>query len=569
LAGITALAAAGCTTAPSSTGTPQPTTSIGQDQQVTDPTAKGPAKDIPGATKGGTLTVYSESTPTGFDPTDIYYVDSNAIVKLTYRSPTQYDIRNGKPVLVPDLTDLGTQSPDGLTWTFKLQPNIKYSDGTDVKVEDLAYAIKRSFAHDIYVNGATYQTIFFKDGDKYKGPYVSGDDYAGVETPDPSTLVIHLVKKFPDLPFYMSFPLFTPIPKAKDTKQDYQNHPLSTGPYQFDKYTAGSELTLKKNPYWDPNTDAVRHQYADSWDFKWGAEDVKTQQQILQGNAADQASLDYGNIDSSNIPLMQNGHTDQLLQGPSPCTIVLQLDTRKIPLEVRKAIAIAYPYDQIWSAAGLNNYTAERATTIMPPSIPGYKKYTPYPGLDDQGNGDPVKAKQMLTDAGKLGFELSWYYDNTKPIPQQIAQIRKTAFEAAGFTVKPIGVATADLRAKTGDYKAPVNMGQSPAGWCSDWPTGSSWFPTLFQSHSVTDGTSWGMLQDPALDAEIDAINALPASQAAPKWAEEDQKIMGMYVALPRYYDKMAIIIGKNVGGGVGDGTLGMPFFPFMYVKSS
>jgi peptide/nickel transport system substrate-binding protein len=29
------------------------------------------------------------------------------------------------------------------------------------------------------------------------------------------------------------------------------------------------------------------------------------------------------------------------------------MDTRKIPLEVRKAIAKAYPSDQIWTAAGL------------------------------------------------------------------------------------------------------------------------------------------------------------------------------------------------------------------------
>jgi peptide/nickel transport system substrate-binding protein len=567
LAGITALAAAGCTTAPSNTGTPQPTTTIGLDTKVTDPTAKGPAPEIPGATKGGTLTVYSQSTPTGFDPTDTYYVDSNAIEKLVFRSPTQYDIRNGKPVLVPDLTDLGTQSADGLTWTFKLQPNIKYQDGSPVQVADLAYAIKRSFAHDIYVNGATYQMQYFKDGDKYKGPYVSGEDYAGVETPDPSTLVIHLAKKFPDLPFYMSFPLFTPIPQAKDTKQDYQNHPMATGPYQFDKYTAGSELTLKKNPNWDPATDAVRHQYVDGWDFKWGVDDVKSQAQILQGNAADQASLNYGNIDSSNIPLIQNGKQDQLLQGPSPCTIVFQLDTRKIPLEVRKAIAIAYPYDKIWTASGVSDYTAERATTILPPSVAGYTKYPPLPGLDDVGNGDPVKAKQMLTDAGKLGFEVSWYYDNTKPVPQQVSDIRKQALEAAGFTVKPIGVPTAQLRAKIGDYTSPVNTGQSPSGWCSDWPTGTSWFPVLFQSHSIPDGQSWGMLSDPALDKEIDDIAALPADQAAKKWGEEDQKIMSMYVALPRYYDKMAIVIGKNVGGGTGDGTLGMPFFPFMYVK--
>jgi len=90
-----------------------------------------------------------------------------------------------------------------------------------------------------------------------------------------------------------------------------------------------------------------------------------------------------------------------------------------------------------------------------------------------------------------------------------------------------------ELRAKQADYDAPVNMGQSPLGWCSDWPSGGSWFPVLFQTHSIADGSSWGMLSDPALDAEIDQVAALPTDQSTAKWADLDKKIMATYVALP------------------------------------
>ena len=540
---------------------------ITQQAQTIDATAKGPAAEVPGSKTGGNITVYYSVAPATFDPTDIYYTDSNEIGKMLFRTPTQFAIRDGKPVLVPDLTDIGTPSADKLTWTFKLQPGIKYEDGTAVKVEDLAYAIKRSFAHDVYANGPTYQLTYFKDGDKYKGPYKSGDTFAGVETQGTDTLIVHLAKVFNDLPFYMTFPMFTPIPKAKDTKQDYKNHPLSTGPYSFDSYTAGSELKLKKNPNWDKNTDAVRHQYADSWDFKWGGDIVKTQQQVLASNGPDATAISYDNVDSTLLPQVTGDKKAQLVQGESPCTIVLQLDSRKIPLEVRKAIAKAYPYDQIYKAAGENDYVAEKASTILPPSVPGYKKYTPLPDLNGAGNGDPAAAKAMLEAAGKTGFELSWYYNNSQAIAQQTNQIRTQALEAAGFKVKAIGVAAADLRAKVGDYDAPVNMGQSPGGWCSDWPTGGSWFPVLFESHSVSDGTSWGMLSDKSLDAEIDAVAALPADQSTAKWAALDEKIMGMYVALPRYYDKMAVVQGTGLGGTEGDATMGLPFFVNMFVK--
>ncbi|SIR73684.1 ABC transporter substrate-binding protein [Micromonospora avicenniae] len=564
------LAVSGCGSPSSNNGSSGGGDSKGIETQqaALDPTAKGPAAEVPGAKKGGVVTVYSQSTPSTFDPTDIYYVDANAIAKLVMRSPTQFALRNGKPVLVPDLTDLGTVSADKLTWTFKLQPGIKYADGSEVKVEDLAYAIKRSFAHDVFANGPTYQMTFFKDGDKYKGPYTDGDAYSGVETPDASTLVIHLSRPFADLPFYLSFPAFTPIPKAKDTKENYKNNPLATGPYQFDTFTPGTELKLKKNPNWDPETDPVRHQYPDGFDFKWGGEDPKTQQQVLNSAGEDANALNYGAVDASLIPQLTGDKKAQLIQGDNPCTYSVQLDTRKIPLEVRKAIAKAYPYDQVNKAGGLNSYNSEPASTVLPPSVPGYTKYDALPDLSGVGQGDPAGAKALLEAAGKVGFELSWYYDNTKPIPQQTNQIRVDALKAAGFTVKPIGVPTAELRAKIADYDAPVNMGQAPQGWCSDWPSGSSWFPVLFQSHSISDGTSWGMLSDKALDAKIDEISNLPVDQATAKWAELDKEIMGMYVALPRYYGKLAFLVGANIGGAEGDATMGEPFYPNLYLKN-
>lgn len=541
---------------------------IGTQQSAFDPTAKGPAPEVAGARKGGTITVYSQSTPTTFDPTDIYFTDSNEIGKLLFRTPTQFAIRNHKPVLVPDLTDLGTVSADKLTWTFKVRAAVRYADGTDVKVEDLAYAIKRSFAHDIFTGGPTYQLSYFKDGATYKGPYTGGDNYTGVETPDASTLVIHLAKPFADLPFYLSFPMFTPIPKDKDTRQNYKNSPLATGPYQFDTFTPGTELKLKKNPYWDARTDPVRHQYPDAWDFRWGQDDVKTQQQLLNSNGPDADAINYGALDASLIPQLTGRKANQIIRGDSPCTIFVTLDSRKIPLEVRKAIAKAYPYDQIYKAGGLNDYIAENATTILPPSVPGYTRYPPLPDLTGRGKGDPAGAKAMLQAAGKLGFELSWFYDNTKPISQQTSQIRADALRAAGFTVKPIGISTAEVRTKEQDYNAPVNMLQLPAGWCSDWPSGGSWFPVLFESHSISDGNSLGMLSDKALDAEIDQISALPADQSTARWGALDKEIMSRYVVLPRYYDKMAVVAGANIGGGEGDATMGMPLFTNLYLKS-
>jgi peptide/nickel transport system substrate-binding protein len=543
-------------------------------EKATDPTAKGPAKEVDGAKKGGTITVLSDVTPDTFDPTNIYYVDGNQIGKLMYRALTQYrlDEGTGKPVLVPDLAeDLGTKSADGLTWTFKLKQGIKYMDGTPVKAADYAYAIKRSFAHDLYDAGPTYQIQFFKDGETYKGPYgANGANYAGVETPDESTLVIKLAKKFDDLPFYAAFPMFTPIPQAKDTQKNYEQRPMTTGPYQVDSYTPGTQLKLKKNPNWDPNTDPVRHQYVDAWDFKFSQDLIKAQRQVLASAGPDANALNYSNLDVSLLPEVKD--QSQLVKGDGPCTITYPMDTRKIPLDVRKLIAKAHPYDSWRKVAGLNPNDSPPASTILPRAVPGFEKYE-LPGLTGTGKGaedDAVAAevKSELAKLGKANFELSWYYQIDDKISTQVTQLRKQVYEKAGFKVKAIGVPKAKYRTFVGDQDAPVNIGKTPAGWCSDWPSGTSWFPVLFKSDAIALGNSIGQLQDKALDAEIDRVAALEPNEQLKEWPKIDKMIMEKHLPLlPLYYSATNSPVGKNIGHAINDVTQGMPEFTSMYLK--
>jgi len=541
--------------------------------KVTDETAKGPAADIDGFKKGGATTILSDVTPSTFDPTGTYYVDGFQIEKLYLRALTQYrlDGPDHKPVLVPDLAeDLGTVSDDKLTWTFKLKKGIKYSDGTPVKAEDYAYSIKRSFAHEVYSDGPTYQVQFFKDGDKYKGPYgPNGDVYAGVETPDDSTLKIHLAKPFPDMPFFAAFTMFTPIPKAKDTKQNYEQKPLSTGPYMLDSYSPGTELKLVKNPNWDPASDPVRHQYLDSYDFKFGLDTLKVQRQILASRGPDASALTYSNIDSTLVPELTDQNKAQLIEGPTPCNRMFPMDTRKIPLPVRKAVAAAYPYDTERKVAGWTSLAEPATSTYMSPSVPGWENYE-IPGLNGKGDGDPVKAKQMLQDANAVGFELSWYYSNDDKIATQRSQVRQQKLEAAGFKVKAIGVSKAQIRSVTGDQNAPVNTLKSPTGWCSDWPSGSSWAPVLFRSDAIALGNSVGQLEDKALDAEIDKVNNMDPNEAlkSKTWINLDKKIMQDYLpALPQYQSRSAFLVGTNIGHAINDPTQGMPEFTSLFLK--
>ena len=44
-------------------------------EKALDPTVKGPAPEVEGAKKGGTITVLSDVTPDTLDPTNIYFTD--------------------------------------------------------------------------------------------------------------------------------------------------------------------------------------------------------------------------------------------------------------------------------------------------------------------------------------------------------------------------------------------------------------------------------------------------------------------------------------------------------------
>ncbi len=575
--GLTAACSAPASTPGATTGATASQTADSKAAAAIDPTAKGPAPEVAGAKKGGTLTVSYSTAPADMDPSAQFYQDSGAIMtRLTQRSLTSFVNRDGHQVLVPDLaTDLGQVSADGLTWTFTLKDGIKYSDGSAVVADDIAYAVKRSFAFTD--TGPTYQVDFLKDGAKYEGPWDNpetenpfGDTFAGVEAQG-NKVIFHLEKRWETLPYFATFTQVSPIPKAKETKnRDYGNTALSTGPYMIKSFTQGTELTLVRNPNWDAKTDPARTAYVDSYAFKFGQDSIKVQQGILASNGPDATTLNWDGIDASLADQVTGAKSSQFINGQSSCVVAVNMDSRKIPLEVRKAIAVAYPFDDINKAAGATPLSQTPASTLIPPQIPGWLDYK-LPGLTGTGNGDPVKAKEMLKAAGKEGFELVYYYTNDDPsnVAQQVNQVRKTKLQEAGFTVKDLGVPNKERRTLIAKLDGPHNMLQSPGGWCFDWPSADSIFPPMVSSTQIKGGgTNWGNLSDAKIDAEMERILKLSIADQGPEWGKFDKWLMETYLpAIPYYYDRSNLLFGTKVKNVINDPNHGMPVLDAIWVE--
>jgi len=577
-AAVLALGVAACG-APSPTAnnnaTPQASTSAKPDKfaVVLDKERSGPAPDVPGAQKGGTINVITSVVPTKFDPTQAYYIDALAILRLVTRGLTELTIQDdGKYHLMPDLaTNLGEVSDDKLTWTFHLKPGMKYEDGSAIKAQDFAYSIERSFATEELPGGPLYQLSYFKDGDKYKGPYKDKTPYTGVETPDDSTLVIKLAKPFGDLPYYLTFPAMSPIPEAKDTKSNYGLRPFASGPYKFDKYQLGKSVTLVKNDQWDAASDPGRHQYADGFDFNFGLDPLTVQKRMVADQGQDKQTITYDPVDASLMPEIRGKEPEQrMISGGGTCVDFTYFDMRKWKdKKIREAYYKAYPFDLVHKAAQETTLTYQPGTTIDPPVTPGWTNYD-VSGTGGKGTGDPAAAKALLTQANAMGFEIKTIVRNDNPISANVAAVVKKAMTDAGFKYTIASVSPDKQRDILDDPKADINV--RGGGWCLDWPSGGTVFPAILDGRLIaqnpTAAPNKSFFNEPKVNDEMDRISALPADQQPAQWAALDKSITTDYLPImPIDYVKTAFLRGSKVGGVVLDTYSNGPDFTKLFVK--
>jgi peptide/nickel transport system substrate-binding protein len=577
--GLLALAAcggSGSSSGPTSSGT----FNGGDTGNARNASAQGPVT-ISGATKGGTVTVLTlTGLTTTMDPSEIYYTDTSSIFSgLIGRSLTQYkyDPSSKQMVLVPDLaTDLGKSNDSYTRWQFTIRSGVKWQNGDPVTAKEVAWGMTRCMDAATFPTGACqyYSNAYFKGGSSYQGPYTShqksGTIFKGIKV-DGNTITINMAKPFPDMPYWGTFPANGPVPigKVSDPKT-YKNKPWSTGPYMIKSFSPQKELVLEKNPYWDASTDPARTQYPDGYDFKLQTQSEKTDQILLADSGSGQTTLTYDDLLAPDFAQMKQKDPSRLTLGGSPCTYYWAPDNRKITdKKIREALSWAYPYKNVILATGLiPNVNAIPASNLMPPGLPGRTAYnvTGRQGFDS----NPAKAKALLKSANALGYEIKFLFRTDDPVNVKSKDAIVKALTQAGFKATPVPTTTANYVAARDNTNEDINV--RSAGWCSDWPSGSTWLPTLFGStnpdktHSF--GTNYTAFSNKAVDAKMDAIQRMPLSDQADAWNSLDQEIARKYFPLfTTYYTGIAQAHGSKINGDFDDNTLGMPTWKNIWVS--
>jgi peptide/nickel transport system substrate-binding protein len=520
----------------------------------------------PATCRGGTLTVLNQGGITHLDPARLYTSGGGNIPSLLFRTLTTRNRQAGeagtKPA--PDLaTDLGTPSDGARTWTYHLRDGIFFEDGTPIKAADVKYGIERSFAPEL-PGGAPYLRDWLVGAASYTGPYKQPDGLKAIETPDEKTIVFKLSKPEGDFPFLATATQFAPVPKAKDKGVDYESHPLSSGPYMVESYEKKKSLVLVRNPKWSTAIDSLRYACPDRIEVTAGLDAAVINQRLVSSAGPDaNAVTTDAVVGPEQLAQLGTGSAldKRVSRGEFPATYYLAFNLKKKPFDnekVRQALSYAINRTSVVNALG-GSAVAGSSTTFLPPQKAlGYQPYDYFPAGE---SGNAAQARQLLTEAGlgSLTIELAHENDDSTGLGPKVAAAVQEAFKQAGIAVKLVAIDSATYRDVTG--KPATQPGLSLQYWGADWPSGGPFLIPIFDGRQIiTAGGNFNLAQynDPAVNAEIDAINALtdPAA-AAQRWGALDAKLGKLALVVPLAHEKDVFLYGKNVKNAVPDGWRG------------
>lgn len=129
---------------------------------------------------------------TTFDPGLSTDLPSVTAIDLVFTGLVQLD-DNLK--VQPQLAASYSVASDGVTWTFHLRSNLKFSDGTPLTSADVAYSIDRALQPAEKSTVGPIYLALIKDSDKLVAGKIKTIIGDSITTPDPSTVVIVANKK--------------------------------------------------------------------------------------------------------------------------------------------------------------------------------------------------------------------------------------------------------------------------------------------------------------------------------------------------------------------------------------
>jgi ABC-type transport system substrate-binding protein/DNA-binding SARP family transcriptional activator len=485
------------------------------------------------ARRGGTLILLHSRSLT-IDPAlqvDVLAPVSDA---LTRDGLVSYDHVPGPggARLVPDLA-LGLPEPtgSGTTYTFRLRPGVRYSDGRLVHAADIRRAIEREFR----VRGPVRDAFTGIVGAN-RCSVRRCDLRGGIITDEAArTVTFHLTTPDPDFLANLTNAAAGAVPPGTPWHPDSTPIP-GTGPYKVVTVTS-RDVVWARNPFFHEWSHAAQPDgNPDRITMRWGlsrAQEVRA----VEANHADALT---DNIPASLLPEVTARYADRLHSWVIPTTDFFQLNTAVAPfnvLRVRRALNLAVDRETLVRLHG-GPLLASPTCQVLPPGELGYRHYCPY-------QRDIARARRLVAASGTRGERVTvWGWTNDPTIPESEVRYVAAILRDLGYRAGVRFVSHSFLDHPPARVFRSIQL--IVAGW-GDTTYGfiATWF--------ACDGTNnHGDFCDPRIDrmnARARALQATDPHRAAAIWATIDRKLVDEAAWLPTVNERGLDFLSGRVTG--------------------
>jgi len=487
-----------------------------------------------GAASARDLVVALKTEPTSMDP-QYHVLTPNVQLSQTLFDPLVCS--DADLVSKPCLAQSWTAS--GKTWTFKLRPNVKFSDGSPFTSADVVFTFDR--VGKVPNTPSSYK-VYLQNVEK-------------VEAVDPLTVRITTSEPYPLLPVNMvglsimsAKAASGPAPEGKTTTElNSGNGLVGTGPYKFVSWKRGTELVFERNPYyWGP---------APAWD--------KVIYRPISNPAARVAALLAGDVD-----LIEDPPTDDLerLKKDPKLTVVAKASNRVIyvaldqhgeqtpgiqgtngknPLldkRVREALSLAIDRNAL--VARTMGGVATPAARLLPYPMFGTSK-----NLVTAAKADPERAKALLKEAGyPNGFSIVLGTPNGRYINDvKVAQTIAAMWTRVGVKTTIDANAPAVFFKNRDSYMYSAYL----AGWGTVTGEMSNTLLSLLVTPNKEKGqgtTNRARYSNPAMDKLVlDSGTMMDDAQRAAALAKASEIAMADFAMLPIHFEHSVWAMKKGI----------------------
>jgi len=196
------------------------------------------------------LTICNGDEPQTLDPAIITGQLEGRLALALFEGLTT---RNAKGDIVPGMAESWQISPDGLTYTFHLRSDAKWSNGMPLTAYDFLNSWERTL-NPATASQYAYQLYYLVNGEAYGTGKLKDFSQVGVKAPDARTLIVTLTHPTAFFLELTSFQTLCPVylPGIEKYGNNWMKPPnlVSNGPYCLKVWRLNDYILLEANPYY-------------------------------------------------------------------------------------------------------------------------------------------------------------------------------------------------------------------------------------------------------------------------------------------------------------------------------